>query len=279
MARDDFIANVRTEGAAAYRDLPWRHTDDPYAILVSEVMLQQTQVSRVATRWERWMRLFPNVDSVAAASSADILEEWQGLGYNRRALALKRACDICSQQYGGALPTDEASLLALPGIGPSTAAGVRVFALNVPAAYVETNVRTVFMTDVFPNEPRVPDSLIAALLADVCPPDDARGWYTNLLDYGAKLKADLKSGRDTHARQAPIPRQSTFEGSRRQKRAEAVRTVLASPGIARDELVGHLRDYEESHGRKDPGEQLLNSIIDDLVAEGFFHETDGRLVP
>lgn len=95
-----FVGRVREEGARLYRDLPWRNTRDPYAIWISEVMLQQTQVARVLTRWERFMRRFPSVDALAAAAVSDVVDEWQGMGYNRRALALKRAADICSAEYG-----------------------------------------------------------------------------------------------------------------------------------------------------------------------------------
>ena len=122
-----FVGRVREEGARLYRDLPWRNTRDPYAIWISEVMLQQTQVARVLTRWERFMKRFPSVDALSAAAVADVVDEWQGMGYNRRALALKRAADICSAEYGGALPTGVEALRALPGIGDATAAGSRRF--------------------------------------------------------------------------------------------------------------------------------------------------------
>ena len=112
-----FVEDVWDQGRQHYRSLPWRHIEDPYGVLVSEVMLQQTQVTRVLGRWEAWMRLFPTVDALAAADTATVLEQWQGLGYNRRALALKRACEACARDFGGALPKDEAGLLALPGVG------------------------------------------------------------------------------------------------------------------------------------------------------------------
>ena len=103
----EFQAWVREAGQALYRDLPWRNTRDAYAIWISEAMLQQTQVSRVLSRWERFLRHFPTVDALASASSADVVEEWQGLGYNRRALALKRAADLCSAEYAGRMPAED----------------------------------------------------------------------------------------------------------------------------------------------------------------------------
>ena len=104
LSREAFCAKVRAEGERLYRDLPWRNIDDPYAVLVSEVMLQQTQVTRVLKHWGRWMAMFPTLDALAAASTSDVLAQWQGLGYNRRALALKRACETCSARFGGRLP-------------------------------------------------------------------------------------------------------------------------------------------------------------------------------
>ena len=143
-ALDDFVASMLARGDELYRDLPWRHVDDPYAVLVSEIMLQQTQVARVGRFWERFLSAFPTVDALAAAAVPDVLELWQGLGYNRRALALKRTADRCAAEGAGRLPETYEGLLALPGIGPATAAGVVAFAYQRPAVYLETNVRSVF---------------------------------------------------------------------------------------------------------------------------------------
>lgn len=139
-----FRVTVRERGRELYRDLPWRRTRDPYAIWISEVMLQQTQVSRVDGRWQRWLERFPTPAALAAAEPADVLDEWQGLGYNRRALAVHRAAQaVC--EAGGQMPVPERDLVALPGIGPATAAGIRAFAFNLHGVYLETNVRTVLL--------------------------------------------------------------------------------------------------------------------------------------
>lgn len=122
-ALDDFVTSMLARGDELYRDLPWRHVDDPYAVLVSEIMLQQTQVARVGRFWERFLSAFPTVDALAAAAVPDVLELWQGLGYNRRALALKRTADRCAAEGAGRLPETYEGLLALPGIGPATAGG------------------------------------------------------------------------------------------------------------------------------------------------------------
>lgn len=267
-AKEAFAALVRREGARLYRDLPWRNIDDPYAVLVSEVMLQQTQVKRVLGRWERFLWKFPTPDALAAASTSDVVGEWQGLGYNRRALALKRACEICSRDFGGTLPGSVEELVALPGIGPATAGGVMAFAHNRPALYLETNVRTVFLHELFPGAEGVPDREIEPLVRATCPKVNPRAWYYALLDYGAHLKATFGNA---SRRSAHYARQSAFEGSRRQKRAEVVRIVLAAEGaISLDEVHSLLNVFECDHGRDGVEDELFASIAADLEREGFF---------
>ncbi len=262
-----FVERVRTQGALHRRDLPWRYVDDPYAVLVSEVMLQQTQVARVQKHWGRFMALFPTVDALAMASTADVLEQWQGLGYNRRALALKKTAEICSSDRSGVLPQEVEDLEDLPGIGPATAAGVVAFAHDRPSCYLETNVRTVFLHELFPGRDRVPDREISPLVADTCPAAGVRDWYYALLDYGAHLKALVSN---PSRRSAHYAKQSAFEGSRRQKRAELVRIVLAFPGIGATELLERLDAFEQSAGRVPVGKEVFDGIVADLVAEGFF---------
>ena len=126
----EYRKKVRQQGSELYRDLPWRRTRDPYEIWISEVMLQQTQVSRVDGRWQRWLARFADVRALTSADAADVLDEWQGLGYNRRALAVHRAAQAVVEA-GGEFPKDERELRALPGIGPATAAGIRAFALQL----------------------------------------------------------------------------------------------------------------------------------------------------
>ena len=268
-----FRTFVRERGLALYRDLPWRRTTDPYAILVSEVMLQQTQVVRVDGRWQRWLERFPTVDALASASVADVLEEWQGLGYNRRALALHAAAEAVSER-GGRMPSDEASLRALPGIGPATAAGVRAFAFNLPGVYLETNVRTVFLHEFFPREEGIADRELVPLVEAACPSgkdpsDTPRSWYYALLDYGAFLK---KTEVNPSRRSAAHTKQSRFEGSRRQKRAELVRLLLAHPEGADTELLcRELTMLELEAGRDAVDSELVDGLLRDLAREGFCH--------
>lgn len=266
-----FISRVKDEGARLYRDLPWRYIDDAYAVLVSEVMLQQTQVVRVLPKWKQFLTLFPTLDALAAADTAIVLEAWQGLGYNRRALALKKTAEICASTYQGKLPDNFDDLLRLPGIGPATAAGVYAFAYDKPAMYLETNVRTVFLYELFPDEEQVSDKTLIPLIEATCPQTGVREWYYALLDYGAHIKTSLGN----HARRsATYSKQSKFEGSRRQKRAEILRIVLSEPGINRECVLSRLNDCEMDSGRTAVDEEEFESIIANLITEGFFSESE-----
>ncbi|MDR0513921.1 MAG: adenine glycosylase [Coriobacteriaceae bacterium] len=264
---ESFIARVWESGRRYHRDLPWRDIDDPYAVLVSEVMLQQTQVSRVMGYWAPFLAAFPTLDALAAADAAVVLERWQGLGYNRRALSLKRTAETCSREQGGVLPTSYEGLLALPGIGSATAAGVCAFAYRKPSVYLETNVRAVFIHEFFPEAAQVSDKQIHPLVESTCSQQDPRGWYYALLDYGAFLKqqAANPSRRSVH-----YTRQSPFQGSRRQKRALLLRQVLAHPGISGDKLKACLDDFEKAAGRCPCDQVLCDEILEGLCKEGFF---------
>lgn len=266
LEEQSFIDLIWQEGKIHWRDLPWRNVDDPYAVLVSEIMLQQTQVSRVLKYWERFLATFPSLDALAAADTALVLELWQGLGYNRRALALKQTAEICARDWNGQLPQIYDDLIALPGIGKATAAGVLCFAYNKPALYLETNVRTVFLHHFFPDEVDVSDKRLEPLVAQTTSFSNPRGWYYALLDYGAYLKATIAnpSRRSKHH-----TKQSAFEGSRRQKRAEIIRMVLASPGMRFVDIKRELDEFEASHGRDNLDDSVVGALVERLVSEGF----------
>ena len=270
---DEFVQKIEQRGVSLYRDLPWRRTRDPYAVWVSEVMLQQTQVSRVDGRWQRWLERFPTVDALAEAQQADVLAEWQGMGYNRRALALMRAarqvCDL------GEFPREEPALRALPGVGPATAAGIRAFAFDLPGVYLETNVRTVFLHELFPSEVGVADRVLVPLVAAACPKEGARSWYYALLDYGAWLKRTVPN---PSRRSRSHVRQSAFEGSHRQKRAEVVRLLLAAAdqGVDVAQVAEVLSRTEEKAGREPVTADDAHALVHELAHEGFCHEREGR---
>ena len=287
-SRDAFVSKVREEGLARYRDLPWRNIDDAYGVLVSEVMLQQTQVGRVLRYWERWMGLFPTIDALAAADTPLVLEMWQGLGYNRRALALKRACEVCAAEHAGHLPETADELVKLPGIGPATSAGIMAFAHNHPAVYLETNVRSVFLYELFPERKGVSDKELVPYIADTCPTGGPtseasagkwgpRAWYYALLDYGAYLKSQVAN---PSRRSAHHTRQSKFEGSHREKRSFVLKQVLARPdGIATNEVIAALNAYERDAGRDALDAESCEALVVELATEGFFQRRGEFLVP
>jgi A/G-specific adenine glycosylase len=272
-----FVARVAAEGRRLYRDFPWRRTTDPYAVLVSEVMLQQTQVTRVVRHYETWLDEFPTVDALAAAPLEAVLVTWQGLGYNRRAIALKRAAEEIAGRLGGVVPDDEAALRALPGIGAATAAGVLAFAFGRPSTYLETNVRAVFLHELFADADGVPDSALVPLVAAAVEEAarqaiEPRDWYYALLDYGAHLKRTYPN---PSRRSAHHARQSRFEGSRRQKRAWLLRAVVAAPGLATADHAGALAAAEAEAGRTPPAADDVAELLEALADEGFLAEKDG----
>ena len=206
--REPLLAWFRENG----RDLPWRRTRDPYAILVSEVMLQQTQVPRVVPRYERWLARWPTVESLAAASAADVIREWDGLGYNRRAINLHRAARIVAADGW----PDE--LTELPGVGPYTADALRCFALGEPVLPADTNVRRVQDRTGFAFDHGCAQALFD-LGREVC--------LARIPRCGICPLAESCPSRGR--RYEPLRKQSRFEGSFRQRRARALRLVAAAP--------------------------------------------------
>jgi len=203
------------------RDLPWRRTTDPYAILVSEIMLQQTQVSRVVPKYEEWIMLMPTLEALAGASLEDVLRLWRGLGYNNRARRL-RACALEACAAGGArasLPRDAAGLRALPGIGPYTSRAVLIFAHNDDLAAVDANVRRVLTHELgLPHD--LSDRQMQEVADAVLPRGRSRDWHNALMDYGALVLTSRATGI------APRTRQGAFEGSRRWYRSRLLRLLL-----------------------------------------------------
>jgi A/G-specific adenine glycosylase len=273
-----FRERVLTLAAPHWRDLPWRRTRDPYRVWLSEVMLQQTQVARVEARWDDWLALFPTVGALARADDAEVLRAWQGMGYNRRALGLHRAARIVAEDFGGEFPRDLDALLSLPGVGPSTAAGVRAFAFDEPGVYLETNVRAVFIHELFAGVPSVADSQLVPLVRAACPDGpgaDVRGWYYALLDYGAFLKRAVPN---PTRRSRSYARQSRFEGSHRQKRAAVLRAVLAcgEGGVTARQVAELIDRQEEQAGREAVGLSGVEAILGELEREGFCANREGR---
>lgn len=222
------------------RDLPWRQTDpaghyNAYNILVSEVMLQQTQVSRVSAKYQQFLAVFPSTVVLARAPLAEVLKTWQGLGYNRRALYL--------QQAAQRLPASSKSwsyeqLVDQTGIGPNTASAVVVYAFNQPRVFIETNIRSVYLHHFFANESGVADQQLLPLIEQTLDYQQPRQWYWALMDYGSWLKTTQPNpGR----RSKHHSRQSAFEGSNRQLRGAVLRHLLQAPASL-NQLQQHFKD-------------------------------------
>jgi len=203
--------------------LPWRKTRDPYRILVSEIMLQQTQVDRVVPKYREFVTKYPTVRKLAEAPLSDVLRLWQGLGYNRRAKMLHMAARTIVSQHKSKVPHDFNALVRLPGIGPYTANAVRAFAFNISDIVVETNIRAVYIHHFFPSQTKVSDDEIIPYIQATLLPKKSREWYSALMDYGTHIKTTtLNPGRRSkhHIKQKP------FKGSDREIRG-AVLKLLA----------------------------------------------------
>lgn len=207
--------------------MPWRKTSDPYKILVSEIMLQQTQVERVLPFYAEFMKRFPTIQKLAKATLGDVLRAWQGLGYNRRARMLHEATKKIMIYHNGRLPRSHAELVALPGVGAYTASAIRVFAWNQPDVMIETNIRTAFIHHFFLKKKQVYDSEILPILRKTIPTDAAREWYSALMDYGSYLK---KNNPNPSRKSAHHIKQKPFKGSNREVRGAILR-VLSKESI------------------------------------------------
>ena len=236
-------------------ELPWRKTDDPYKILVSEMMLQQTQVERVIPYYTAFIKQYPNVRSLAKAPLSEVLKLWQGLGYNRRARFLHEASKYIVENYKGKIPNDAAELESIWGIGPYTARAVMTFAHNHNTIFIETNIRTVIIHHFFKDTENVSDADMTEVLKKVLPHGDARDWYSALMDYGTYLK---RSGVRTNTKVKGYTKQPAFTGSRREIRGAIVRALAKKPQTQKQlHALFPQRKAEE-----------IQSVVSTLIAEG-----------
>lgn len=251
-------------------DLPWRTCDkdgvfDPYAILVSEIMLQQTQVMRVIPKYKLFLEQFPTVHSLAQAELADVLTLWSGLGYNRRAKFLLQAAQSVVKQYGGVIPSTAGELVRLPGVGVNTAGAIVAYGFNRPVTYVETNIRTVCMHHCFSDQDGVTDREILELLLILIDRVELEGrtvreWYWALMDYGSHLK---QTQGNNISRSKGYVKQSTFQGSQRQIRGQVVK-ILTKQSQKKESISKQITD------------DRLEIVLSDLQREGIISLSEGR---
>lgn len=236
------------------RTFPWRNIQDPYGVVVSEIMLQQTQTYRVEPKYERFLLAFPSFELLAQATLRDVLTLWQGLGYNRRGMYLHQIGQKVVFEYGGILPADPAILTTFPGIGPNTAGSICAFAFNKPVVFIETNIRAVFIHTFFKDQTDVTDKQLMPLIEQTVDRRNPREWYYALMDYGVLLKKKLKN---PSRKSAHHTIQSRFEGSDRQIRGMILRYLTNVPHAPLNTVIANTK--------KDP--ERVKKIIDQLCAE------------
>ena len=245
------------------RNLPWRMIHNPYYILVSEIMLQQTQVQRVMGKYEQFVKKFPDFSSLAQAPLQMILSEWHGLGYNRRAIALKKIAQIVMKEFYGNLPSDIETLVTFPGIGKATASSISAFAFQKPTVFIETNIRRVFIHCFFHDKSNIKDSEILPLVEKTLDTSNPREWYYALMDYGAILK---KEHENPNRRSAHYKKQSPFQGSNRQIRGMILRMLTHKSCLSEREIAQELQLNKE---------KLKDNLVQ-LQKEGFIKKTLGK---
>lgn len=229
---DEFTRIIAQNGEELYRPMPWRDDTRPYYVLVSELMLQQTQVSRVIPKFQAFISQFPDEAVLANSSLAGVVKLWQGLGYNRRAKFLHEAAKMIVHEYGSTFPTEVPDILRLPGVGKNTAGAIIAYAFNRPSIFVETNIRTVYIHHFFADNFAVDDKQIIELLEATIDKENPRRFYQNLMDYGTWLKAQ---GVRNTAQSRHYKKQSPLKGSVREVRGQIVK-LLSRNTLAESEL-------------------------------------------
>ena len=245
------------------RPFPWRETRDPYRILVSEIMLQQTQAERVLPKYERFLAPWPDFTALSGATLREVYALWQGLGYNRRAKALIEIAKTVQRELGGKLPSEEEKLRRLPMVGPATAAAVRAFAFDMPAVYLETNIRRVYIYFYFDRREEVRDSELLPLAAAALDVKEPRQWHYALMDYGVFLK-EVPVNPNRRSRHYTV--QAPFEGSNRQLRGAILRFLSRHPGSGTERIFNYLA-FERGRVEKSLAE---------LESEGMLVREDSR---
>lgn len=259
MDTDTFRAIVFNHYSAHARSMPWRTNTDPYHVLVSEMMLQQTQVNRVTPKFLEFIERFPTVQDLASASLQEVLKLWSGLGYNRRAKYLHEAARMVVSDFGGKVPNILKELVYLPGIGPNTAGAVMAYAYNQPVLFIETNIRTVYIHHFFHDRGNVDDKEILTVLAETMSKENPREWYWALMDYGSHLKAKHPNPSRKSKHHSV---QSRFEGSTRQLRGRVLKLLIEN-SRSEAELLESVNDSR------------LLKILDTLEHEKLINKQNG----
>jgi A/G-specific adenine glycosylase len=268
------------------RRFPWRDSPTPYHVLVSEIMLQQTRTETVSRIYPAFVARYPTLRHLAQSDTRSLLDAWLGLGYNRRALALRECARSILARHGGTVPRDPEDLRRLAGIGSATAASIAVFAFDAPVTFVETNIRRVFLYFFFSGKHAVRDQDLLPLVDRTLDRRNPGRWYSALMDYGVMLKRALPAaGRpDPNRSSAHYTRQAAYNGSDRQLRGRVLRILTAHPSLTPAQVrvwLGRGSDgrVADADPNARPGPARLRRVLDALVREGFLMSQHGRLEP
>lgn len=242
------------------RTFAWRQEVTPYRVVVSEIMLQQTQTHRVAQKFDAFVARFQNFDQLANAPFEEVLRLWKGLGYNRRALNLQKIAQHIVQDFESTLPRCPTTLESFPGIGKATAASICAFTHNTPTTFIETNIRTVFIYFFYRHSLAISDKELIPLIEKTVDKEQPRMWYYALMDYGVMLKKNVGN---LCKLSKHYTKQSKFEGSDRQIRGMILQALLEQPLITEQELLQKI----------DRQAERTSSILDELYQEGFIQKT------
>lgn len=255
-----FISTVNTFYKHHGRhNLPWRQTTDPYQILVSEIMLQQTQVMRVISKYEGFIKTFPTVKALAKAPLGAVLTQWQGLGYNRRAKMLHECAKAIVRDYKCVWPATYHELKSLPGIGAYTASALLAFAFNQATPLIETNVRTVYLYHFFNTKVAVDDTELMPIIEATLDTKNPRDWYYALMDYGSHLKQTVGN---INKQSKQYTKQSKFNGSDRQIRGTIIRTLSKeSDGIILAHFIKQNAELDSARVK----EQLSKLLSEEMI--------------
>lgn len=274
MGASDFQSRIRLWYRRYGRHtLPWRLTRDPYRVLVSEVMLQQTQAGRVIPKYREFLRAFPTLRALARAPTHRILEVWQGMGYNRRALYLKHLAGILAGERLGRIPQEPEALRKLPGIGRATAGAIAAFAFSKRVAFLETNIRRVYIHFFFRHRAAVRDAEILKKVEATLPKRFIREWYYGLMDYGALVLTKIPN---PNRRSAHYHRPPRFRGSRRQVRGRILTEVVRGGGLPLAELRSRLRRDPVLKSYATP--RRFQGVIRQLLRDGLIEQSRNRLI-
>lgn len=248
-------------------ELPWRKNISAYRVWISEIMLQQTQVDRVILFFNNWMKQFPNIKKLADTPQSGLLRAWKGLGYNSRALRIKKTAEIIIKDYKGIFPKKYSEILKLSGIGPYTAGAICAFVSNEPVSIIETNIRRVYLHHFYSTEKNTHDQELMVLITETMDIENPREWYWALMDYGSYLGKTIPNP-NKKSRHYVV--QKKFKGSDREIRGKVLEILLEFKKISLETLNKKIQQVSNDRER-------IERIVALMETEGFLEIKNGKV--